>query len=585
MFLEKNNLTKKNDAADRSANADDEEFLQAKDLANYFIKTIKSFRLYPGDNPTLVGMKEQLFKRFQSHLERYSSFLLEIREYEFCCQGKRIYEDQELKGSLPFLFYKDGLRELCFMEGVEEWEVRGLIDIIIQRDNINEFEDDLVTLIWEKDFIHIGHTAVDQFLEETPVLIPETAEQFRGAVRSEPMPASARGDFEGETGGGGIDFDLGISGKSMRAGNAGKTAGVYQLTAEELDALHKEVEGVLRPDFIFEVVDVLFEILTLEKDPEPYPDVIRVLRKILDALLDIGEFEKGKNLIERLYALGSEQSLEEGQIRVIEEFAASLGDPQHMNQIGAILEKGTDLRLEEVSTYLLLLRPNAIPGLIKILGDLTNSKGRRMLCDVISEVGKDRTDLIVPQLDDPRWYLIRNLVYILGKIGQETSMPHLHKVYGHGEPRVRREVVQAVALIGGARAMGLLTKALKDSDLRIRSMAAINLARVAKKAALPALLEVIQGKDFPKRESAEVKAFFDAVGSIKANDALRPLQQILEQKGWFGGRVKDEVRVGAACGIALIGTPEAKEVLKAGADSREEGVRRACLEARRRYGI
>ncbi len=29
----------------------DEEFLQAKDLINLFIKTIKSLRLYPADNP------------------------------------------------------------------------------------------------------------------------------------------------------------------------------------------------------------------------------------------------------------------------------------------------------------------------------------------------------------------------------------------------------------------------------------------------------------------------------------------------------------------------------------------------------
>jgi HEAT repeat protein len=128
-------------------------------------------------------------------------------------------------------------------------------------------------------------------------------------------------------------------------------------------------------------------------------------------------------------------------------------------------------------------------------------------------------------------------------------------------------------------------KSLKDPDFRIRSMASINLARVGKKASLPVLLEVIQAKDFPKRDPAEVKAFFDAVGSIGANEGVRPLQQILEQRGWFGGGVKDEVRLAAACSLALIGTPEAKAVVQAGSGSREESVRRACLEAKRRFGI
>ncbi|MBU1207423.1 MAG: HEAT repeat domain-containing protein [Proteobacteria bacterium] len=262
-----------------------------------------------------------------------------------------------MQGSLPFLFFKDGMRELRFMEGIEEWEIKGLADIIIQRDNINEFEDDLITLIWEKDFIHISYLATDQFLEETPVLIPET------------------------------------------------------------------------------------------------------------------------------------------------------------------------------------------------------------------------------------WYLVRNLVYILGRIGQEASMPYIQKSYNHSESRVRREAVQAAGLIGGPRATALLTRALKDQDLRIRSMAGISLARVGKKASLPALLEVIQTKDFSKRDPYEVKAFFEAVGSVGSNEAVQPLQQILEHKGWFGGEVKDKVRLGAACSLALIGTPEAKAVLQSGANSREESIRQACLEAKRRYGV
>jgi len=61
----------------------DEEFLQAKDLINVFLKTIKAFRLYPADNPTLVGMQEQLFRRFQTYLEMYNSFALQIGEYDF----------------------------------------------------------------------------------------------------------------------------------------------------------------------------------------------------------------------------------------------------------------------------------------------------------------------------------------------------------------------------------------------------------------------------------------------------------------------------------------------------------------------
>jgi len=561
----------------------EEEYLQAKDLINVFIKTIKAFRLYPADNPTLTGIQEQLFRRFQTYLEMYNSFALGIGEYNFSFQGKILYEDRELKGSLPFLFFKDGLRELRFMEGMEEWELKGFTDIIIQRDNINEFEDDLITLIWEKDFIHISYIATDQFLEEAPVLIPITVEQFRKNASSEPLSASPGGDFGGEASGGEFDFDQEIFGKEKETARGG--AGVYFLTPEELESLRREVEGELKPNFVFQVVDIIFEIMALEKETEPFQDTVHILQKLLDAQVNVGEFLKARDLLNRVHIIRNTYQLQEWQIQTIEHFVEGLGDHEHIQRIGMILEKRADLRLEEVSAYLLLLKPNAVPELMKVLGDLTNSKGRRMLCDVICELGRTRTDFIVQFMDDPRWYLVRNLVYILGRIGQEASMPYIQKSYNHSEPRVRREAVQAAGLISGPRATHLLTKALKDQDFRIRSMASINLARVGKKASLPALVEAIQAKDFSKRDPSEVKAFFDAVGSIGSNEAIRPLQQILEHKSWFGGGVKDEVRLGAACSLALIGTSEAKAILQSGTESREESIRQACLEARRRSGV
>jgi len=348
--------------------------------------------------------------------------------------------------------------------------------------------------------------------------------------------------------------------------------------------LRKEVEGELHSNFIFQVVDIILEIMGLEKDPEPYQETLRVLESLLEAQLNLGEFGKARDLLNRVHIILKTYQLAEWQVKAIGHFVELLGDAEHTQRLGAILEKETELHLEDVSAYLLLLDFKAVPGLIKVLGDLGNSKGRRMLCDVICELAKGKPEIVIPFLDDSRWYLVRNLAYILGRIGGESSLPYLQKASTHSEPRVRREAVQGFGLIGGPRALALLTKSLKDPDLRIRGLAAINLARVGKKASLPPLLEVIQAKDFPKRDPSEVKAFFDAAGSVGSNDALRPLQQTLEQRGWFGGGVKDEVRLAAANALALIGSQEAKAVLEAGTNSRDESIRRACLEAKRKFG-
>ncbi len=348
-----------------------------------------------------------------------------------------------------------------------------------------------------------------------------------------------------------------------------------------MEELRKEVESEIDPTFVFNITDILFEILALEKEPEPYQDAVNILNKILDALLTLGEFQKASDLLKRVYIILKTYELKDWQIEIIRKLIVEAGEAQRIERIGRILEKEEGVRLEDVNGYLLLLQRNSIKHLIKLLGELKNSKTRRVICDALSEIGKDAIELFTPFIDDRRWYLVRNITYILGRIGKEQSFPYLQKGFNHEEVRVRREAVQALGLIGGPKAVGLLVKALTDPDVRIRAMAAINLGKVGKKAGLIPLLEVIQSKEFPKKEPAEIKAFFDAIGMVGSNDSIPILQQMLERKSLFSRGKTDEIRMGAINALAMIGTPEAIAILETGKNSKDESVREACSQALR----
>jgi hypothetical protein len=128
----------------------DEEIILARDLTSALIKTIKAFRFYPPDNPTLKGFRDQLLKKFHFFLNKYQSLVIQVGEYDLSFKGKILYEVKDVKTSLAFLLYKDGLREIRFMNGLEEWEIQGIIDILKQGDFINQLEDDIVTMMWKK---------------------------------------------------------------------------------------------------------------------------------------------------------------------------------------------------------------------------------------------------------------------------------------------------------------------------------------------------------------------------------------------------------------------------------------------------
>lgn len=552
----------------------DEEFLLARDLASHLIKTIKAFRFYPLDNPALKGFKDQLFKRLQFFLNKYSIFKLQVGEYELSFKGKILYENRDPKSSIAFLFYKDGIRELRFMKDIEEWEIEGFMEVIRGRENLNELEDDIVTLLWERDLPHLSYMATDEFLEETPILIPENIHQFRSKLVFKPLAYNVQVDLEEE---GEQDIDSLLS--QMDRVPPIEDRNVYFLTPEELDRLKAEVESETDPSFVFHVVDTLFEIIAWEKEPEPYQEAINILGKVLDAFITLSEFKKASELLGRLNIILKTYELKDWQRESIYKLIQNAGDEIRIERIGRILDREERVQLEEVKEYLAFLQQNSITPLIKILGELKNSKTRRVICDVLSEIGKNSIELFLPFLEDKRWFLVRNIIYILGRIGKEKAIPYVQKVLNHEEVRVRREAVQALGLIGGSKAISLLIKALNDKDARIRAMAATNLGRIGKTIGLAALLEAVQSKDFQKREASEIKAFFDGIGMIGSNDAIPVLQQLLERKSLFGLGRMDEIRILAANTLAMIGTPEAKALLEKGKSSKEESVRKACIQA------
>ncbi len=559
----------------------DEELFLARDLTSSFIKAIKAFRFYPPDNPTLKGFREQLIKKFNFFLNKYDLFTIQIGEYDFSFKGKILYENRDIKTSLAFLFYKDGLRELRFMKGIEDWEIDGLIDVIKRSDNINQLEDDLVTLIWEKDFTHIGYLATDEFLEDTPIHIPENIDQFRKNLIFKPIAHHVEVDLLKEETEEGMDLDEILSKVMEEPLPFITNRSVYSLTPEEVEALKKDVENEVDPTFVFNVMDILFEIITLEKEVEPFQDAVNTLLKVLDALITVGDFQKAGDLLKRVYITLKTCELKDWQIEMVRKLIHEAGEEQRIERIGRILEKEEGIKLEEVNAYLVLLQKNSIKPLIKLLGELKNSKTRRVVCDALSEIGKNAIESFTPFVDDKRWYLVRNILYILGRIGKEQSLPYIQKAFGHEDVRVRREAITALGLIGGMKAIHLLTRALTDGDFRIRAMAALNLGKVGKKAGLVPLLEVVQAKDFNKRDPVEIKAVFDAIGMTGSNEAIPILQQLLERKSLFGRGKVDEIRMGAANALAMIGTPEAMAILESGRNSKEESIREACSQALR----
>jgi len=163
---------------------DEEEIFEEKSvkatraLIQTFLQTVKAFRIYETNHPILLKFMERLKKDFDNYFEEFDSFPLLVGELRLFYRGKIVYENQNVKESLAFFFFKDGIREIKFLKGLEFREMVDFLHIVRKSEFVSRLEDDLVTLLWEKDFSHITFGTVDEFLESGSHYTPATEEDF-----------------------------------------------------------------------------------------------------------------------------------------------------------------------------------------------------------------------------------------------------------------------------------------------------------------------------------------------------------------------------------------------------------------------
>lgn len=76
-----------------------------KALIQTFLQTMKAYRLYEANHPMLSKYLDRLQKDFEHYFNEFDSFILQVGEHKLFYRGKLVYESEDVKESLAFLFF------------------------------------------------------------------------------------------------------------------------------------------------------------------------------------------------------------------------------------------------------------------------------------------------------------------------------------------------------------------------------------------------------------------------------------------------------------------------------------------------
>ncbi len=147
------------------------------DALRQFAKAARAQQLYLPNNPMHVRAMDSVREAFVSLWTETDAIQLQISDAEFRWWGHPVMEEPgRTSDSLPWLFYKDGIRELTMVEGFEKQDL-GILLGLIQRTRLAQGEgDDLLTLLWEHEFTTLQYKYVEVGTDAgTPLVAPAHA--------------------------------------------------------------------------------------------------------------------------------------------------------------------------------------------------------------------------------------------------------------------------------------------------------------------------------------------------------------------------------------------------------------------------
>ncbi len=542
---------------------------------NHLARTLKTCRLYDANNPTVIRFREELAQALAHTLEEHGPLTLEFTSDDVLCDGVSLYPARSRDDNLALAFYRDGVHTLTFSPGIEPAEVEGFLDAVLLVTGQNAGENDLVTLLWEA---HLPNLDMDYVPAEGDVGIGDAVEgedvvpwPQPGAADEEAAAALA---VDGEEVAADVgedrsdDWALGDLTTEVEAG----FAELESLAGGEMERFRAEYEAEHAVSTTTATIAIASAFLHAGAEAADRAELARFLPRVLRQAVVAGAWTEARHCLALLRRCGRHSEWS------VESFTQELFQPV---SVGAVAEKLDQQEVSVLDEFVALARDlgdPAVDWLNLALAESQQRRTRRALAEAIASLCRDDPERLAPWLADPRWYVVRNIVHILGWIGGERTIGLLETAMRHSEPRVRQEVVAALGQAGLEKARPLLLGMLDGADARLFCSVLHQLAVERDPRTATVLMRHLLDPDFEQRPLEVRRAIYSALAATGGDEVLADLELELHKGNWFS-RYQEAHRQAVARCIARIGTPLARTVLERGGRSKRAPVRKACLDA------
>jgi HEAT repeat protein len=531
------------------------------------VKAARAHQLYLHNNPTYLRALEIARAAFAPIWELTDELAFDVTETELRWHGEAVLREAEkATDNIPWMMYKDGIRELRILKEFERDEIVPLLDILQRARKVSPEEDDLLTMLWEQEFSYLRYRYIDVSTEQAAAIDktgfrageagPQAAQQAAPPIDSTVASVVNLEDFDST---------------------------LYFLEETEAEYLREEVRKEYEIDMRRNVVAMLLDTYEVQGDRGVREEIAGLLDTLMLHILSSGEFKTAAFLLretaqtsDRAPGISAEQKDQLLRIR------NRLSEPDVLAQILQSLDEASQLPdQDDLNELFDQLRVGAIATVFSWLTKAQTPRLRVLLESAAARLAVANTAELVRLIGSSDRDVAREAVRRAGAVRATAAVAALAKLTTDPDVQMRLAAVQALGEIGSPGALQFLERTIDDTHRDVRVATARAIATRAHRPALAKIEAAIQGKLAKDANLTEKMAFFEAFGTLCGDGGVKLLDGLLNARGLFGKKEDVELRACAAMALGRVGSEAAVATLRRAANEKEVLVRNAVNRALR----
>ncbi len=547
----------------------DEEGLPVEYVRSLFVtlgKAFRAFQLYDENNPVRQRFVTTLRDEFEGLWKELDKLVVTMDEDHIYLGESEIYASESRNDSLAFLFFKDGVREITFLPGIEGEELERLLGVLQQARQLVPEGDDLLTVLWEAELTCFQYRYVDLLAEG--VAMPDAGPGASGETLQAALEAEDEEIAQQQEEGAASDAPQTVSQDDFNPT-------LYALDPREMETLRSELQKEMERDTRADVLRALFDRLEEPQNRERQSEILGILESLIPNFLSRGGLVPATNVMRELRRLEQAEGIfDEQRMAESRRIVDGLSARESIEELMSALFGGTiRASAAQLGTFLQFLRGGALAPLLRASETVEHKELRTVLRRSVQGIANQNRPALVALLGEKDALVASAAARLAGEMGVSEAGPALADLLDHDEPSVRLAAIDAAIALKASVVASGLERALADEEREIRIAAARALGELRYTPAAETLSGLIRGKPIRSADISEKVAVFEAYGLSAQDDGVGLLDELLNRKGLLGKRESTEMRAAAALGLGRIASAEARAALERAARDEDPVVR------------